>query len=165
MVSFDLTADLTSLFNYNTKQVFAYLALSYNYPPPEDAYETTPSKWSDNDVIIWDAIIPSASEAKFHIPKEQARYKINDISGKFLERNATVRLGWNVQPRVGALYWGQIEAPLDELDKDELSQAEKGQGGGYGDPEDWEFDFPPPWKKKKANTVTMREPAAETPVA
>lgn len=160
IIAFDLTADLTSLFNYNTKQVFAYLSVAYNDPPPDDV--STTSKWSDNDAIIWDAIITDVSQAKLHVPKEQATYKINDISGKFHERNASVRLAWNVQPRIGALYWGQIEAPLDEVEKDELLLAEN---GGYGDPEEWEFDFPTPWKKKVAKTASMKAQPTEVPAA
>ncbi|EMF11629.1 signal peptidase 22 kDa subunit [Sphaerulina musiva SO2202] len=50
-VTFDLEADLSSLFNWNTKQVFAYITASY----PSDNPQNVP----DSEVVVWDAIIPS----------------------------------------------------------------------------------------------------------
>ncbi|USW51812.1 Putative signal peptidase complex subunit 3 [Septoria linicola] len=50
-VTFDLDADLSSLFNWNTKQIFAYITASY----PSDNPQNVP----DSEVVVWDAIIPS----------------------------------------------------------------------------------------------------------
>nr|POE87511.1 signal peptidase complex subunit spc3 [Quercus suber] len=52
-VKFDLDADLTSLFNWNTKQVFLYITASY---PSASGNSSTPP----SEAVIWDAIIPSA---------------------------------------------------------------------------------------------------------
>ncbi|KAF2754764.1 signal peptidase 22 kDa subunit [Pseudovirgaria hyperparasitica] len=51
-IKFDLDADLTTLFNWNTKQVFLYITATY---PSLRASEPASS------AIIWDAIIPSSS--------------------------------------------------------------------------------------------------------
>lgn len=53
-------------------------------------------------------------------------------------------------------------APLEYVTKKELDE---GEAGGYGDPEDWEFNFPPLWKRKVANTATMKEEATAAPAA
>ncbi|KAL7267166.1 RNA polymerase III subunit C82 [Rhizina undulata] len=94
-INFDLEADLEPLFNWNTKQVFAYLTASY-----------PGKKYSENEVVIWDIIIPSKNAAKLHLKNERAKYNINDITGKFAEQNATLTFSWNIQPHVGALTWG-----------------------------------------------------------
>ncbi|KAJ9298674.1 hypothetical protein DTO271G3_3641 [Paecilomyces variotii] len=49
-ISFDLDADLSPLFNWNTKQLFVYVHASY--PSSSDALATSES-------IIWDKIIPA----------------------------------------------------------------------------------------------------------
>lgn len=38
---------------------------------------------------------------------QKAKYQISDITGRLAERqNVTLSVGWNVQPWVGALWWG-----------------------------------------------------------
>ncbi|TKA61773.1 hypothetical protein B0A49_08766 [Cryomyces minteri] len=126
------TTDLSSLFNWNTKQVFLYITTTYpslsSIEPPSQA-------------IVWDAIIPSTS-APWHqnqyihpptrntasssskslkstaafpanaspgivrLASQRPKYQITDVTGRIAERgNATLELGWNVQPWVGALTW------------------------------------------------------------
>ncbi|KAK3717464.1 Signal peptidase complex subunit [Vermiconidia calcicola] len=124
--------DLTSLFNWNTKQIFMYITASY----PSTSPSIPPS-----EAVIWDAIIPS-DHAPFHpntyihptsktppkskskskskgkpypegasagivkLSNQKPKYQITDVSGKIAEReNATLSLHWNVQPWVGALVW------------------------------------------------------------
>lgn len=117
--------DLSSLYNWNTKQVFMYITATYPSPlstePPTQA-------------IIWDAIIPSLSEPWHHnqymhfkpsspefsrsksiqkgppgivkVKGQRPKYQITDHTGKIAERaNCTLELHWNVQPWVGALTW------------------------------------------------------------
>lgn len=55
-ITFDLDADLTSLFTWNTKQLFVWISASYP--------STTPGVPA-SEVIIWDAIIP-ADDAPWH---------------------------------------------------------------------------------------------------
>ncbi|KAF1928347.1 signal peptidase 22 kDa subunit [Didymella exigua CBS 183.55] len=133
-VKFDLDTDLSSLFNWNTKQVFVYLKAVYPGTKSEPSSEA----------IIWDAIVasksapwhqnhyihPSTSKSKLpkkskkaqlkektnpespypvgelHLKAQRPKYQITDITGKLQNRqNVTLELGWNVQPWVGALTW------------------------------------------------------------
>ena len=50
-IRFDLDADLSSLFTWNTKQVFVYVTA--NYP--------SNSKGGSSEAVIWDTIIPATS--------------------------------------------------------------------------------------------------------
>jgi len=154
--------DLSTLFNWNTKQVFLYVKAVY---PSKKAGEPA------SEAIVWDAILPGIS-APWHqnhyihpTPKNQKRkstpkkskqeqsqdspygrgiikldgqrpkYQITDISGKLQNRtDATLELGWNVQPWVGALTW------MNRRDYG----AWKGIKGGVSG----EFDFPEVGAKK-----------------
>jgi len=119
-IKFDLEADLTSLFNWNTKQVFVYLVASW--PSAQD-----PNLVSE--AVIWDQIIPGdplqnpfikgkkefrrksadvlkPQRGKVQLSKQRGKYQVSDVSGLMAEKsNATLQLGWNVQPHVGVLTW------------------------------------------------------------
>ena len=61
--------DLTSLFNWNTKQVFVYITASYP--------SSSPSTIPPSELVIWDAIIPAdnladAAEKVVHAVKNGA---------------------------------------------------------------------------------------------
>lgn len=98
-ISFDLDADLLSLFNWNTKQVFVYLTAEY------------PGKTDDssNKVTYWDKIITNAKDAKIAVRNAKSKYSVWDVEKSFRGRNATLRLEWNVQPWVGPLLFGLTE--------------------------------------------------------
>ncbi|MCS4559134.1 signal peptidase complex subunit 3 family protein, partial [Shewanella sp. C32] len=55
-MTLNISADLQSLFTWNTKQVFVFLAAEYETP-----------KNSLNQISLWDGIIPSKEHAKFWI--------------------------------------------------------------------------------------------------
>ena len=136
--------DFTSLFNWNTKQVFIYLLATY----PSSSSNSSPDKTPMSQAIIWDKIITApespfswesmtskakttttkksgsskkASKAaaaasskaaaaevpgKLSLKNQKPKYQITDITGRIAERgNATLEVGWNVQPWVGALQW------------------------------------------------------------
>ncbi|KAF2202632.1 signal peptidase 22 kDa subunit [Delitschia confertaspora ATCC 74209] len=132
-IKFDLDTDLTSLFNWNTKQVFVYLKAIYpslkaSEPPSEaiiwDAILGSPSApWHQNHYIHPNPKSPKSSSKKssksskpsaeplyppgeLHLQNQRPKYQITDISGKLQNRTDVVlELGWNVQPWVGALVW------------------------------------------------------------
>lgn len=161
------TPDLRTLFNWNTKQVFLYIKAVYpgtSSSPPSEA-------------IIWDAILPSisapwhqnhytpaapkskASKAKpaapapvpawdLHLRNQRPKYQITDISGKLQSRrNATLELGWNVQPWVGALTWTNWQT----------LGVWKGLEGGRSEP----FEFPEIGAKKVDRKALETEKGAE----
>ena len=127
-------ADLRSLFNWNTKQIFVYV---------KAVYPSTRKGEPASEAIIWDAILASEAAAwnhnhfihpnpksklpkqskkkaaaskrkptspypigELHLQNQRPKYQITDITGKLGNRTDVVlELGWNVQPWVGALTW------------------------------------------------------------
>lgn len=98
-ITFDLDADLLSLFNWNTKQVFVYLTAEY----------LGKTEGAANKVTYWDKIITSKKDAKFSARNARAKYSVWDVEKSFRGRNATLRLEWNVQPWIGPLLFGATE--------------------------------------------------------
>ncbi len=151
--------DLSSLFNWNTKQVFAYITASY----PSESDSEPPS-----EVIIWDAILASATEpwhqnqyvhprikasngrvtrpskpGILRLSNQKPKYQITDYTGKLEERaNATLELGWNVQPWVGALTWTNWE--------------DRGFWTGLSGGRSEAFDFPSIRAKKEESLPTEK---------
>jgi len=128
-IKFSLSADLSSLFNWNTKQLFVYVSASW---PNSTSDELT------NEAVIWDTIItsPSAdhlqnigklamrklvksakgksidpSRGKLELKNQKAKYQITAPTSKVANTNDVVlKLHYNVQPWVGVLTWTpQIE--------------------------------------------------------
>lgn len=97
-INFDLEADLSPLFNWNTKQVFVYLTAEYPGRRPDIL----------NKVTFWDKIIKTKDDAQLQLKNTRGAYSIYDIDKKFTGQNATMRLEWNVQPHVGWLVYGAI---------------------------------------------------------
>ncbi|KAK3196126.1 hypothetical protein K4F52_000994 [Lecanicillium sp. MT-2017a] len=122
VIRFSLEADLSSLFTWNTKNLFVYVTADW---PGAD--NTT------NSAVIWDSIItnPSAdhllnigpttlkklrrsSEGKsidpsrgmLKLKNQRPKYQITHPSGKIAQTdNVTLNLHYNVQPWVGLLTW------------------------------------------------------------
>lgn len=99
IIKFDLEADLTPLFNWNTKQVFVYLTAEY---PGKSA-------GSANKVTYWDKIITSKDDAIINLHNERSKYSVWDFEKSFRQRDAILSLEWNVQPHIGPLIFGKTE--------------------------------------------------------
>lgn len=134
-IRFDLSADLSPLFTWNTKQLFVYVTANY---PAKDGQMA--------ESVIWDTIIPATAtpwslqtlreryfpdekmqrrarmEARrkqkdnkskaisrpglLSIRNQKPKYRISDPSGTMAGRaNLTLQVSWNIQPWVGALIW------------------------------------------------------------
>lgn len=110
---FDLDADLTPLFNWNTKQVFVYLTAEYNTTSRKTGTENS------NSVVIWDKIVKSKDDAHLKLRSQAGKYSVYDIQQVFGGDNREVQLSfqWNVQPHVGLLVYGEtaIEGGTIEL--------------------------------------------------
>ncbi|KAG9234676.1 microsomal signal peptidase-like protein subunit [Amylocarpus encephaloides] len=128
-IRFSMSADLSSLFTWNTKQVFVYVSASW-----PNSTSSEPS----NEAVIWDTIItnPSAdhlqnigpaamkklkrsakgkpidpSRGKIELKNQKPKYQVSVPSGKIAHTNDVVlEVHYNVQPWVGVLTWTpQIE--------------------------------------------------------
>ncbi|OBA23045.1 signal peptidase 22 kDa subunit [Metschnikowia bicuspidata var. bicuspidata NRRL YB-4993] len=98
-IKFDLDADLSPLFNWNTKQVFVYLTAEYDG-----------ANSGENKVTFWDKIITNKEDANLSLKSVSSKYSVWDVEPSFRERSARLKLEWNVQPWVGPLLYGQTEA-------------------------------------------------------
>jgi len=95
-VNFNITADLTPLFNWNTKQVFLYLEAEYDNV-----------KGVKNEVVIWDRIIRRKEDAFIKFVGKN-KYMFRDISNSFKNvPPANYVLKYNIMPYVGVLTYGE----------------------------------------------------------
>jgi len=107
-VTFNLTADLSSLFHWNTKQVFVWLEAEY-----------TNAKGVRNEVVFWDRIVRRREDAVVAVSGKN-KYPFRELSAKFKGSTpANYTLKYNVMPFVGILTYGEaarvtkpIEFPL-----------------------------------------------------
>ncbi|KAM3068932.1 hypothetical protein ACMFMG_004107 [Clarireedia jacksonii] len=125
-IRFSLNADFSSLFSWNTKQVFVYVSASWpsNSSQPEIR---------DHEAVIWDTIItnPSADHLQnigpaamkkltkelkgrgvdrkrgiLKLKNQKAKYQITQPGGKLAETEGVVlKVHYNIQPWVGILTW------------------------------------------------------------
>lgn len=66
---------------------------------------------------------------------QKSKYQIGDVTGRLAERqNVTLSVGWNVQPWVGALWWGPGTGAVPRTEGKMIRSAA--------------FDFPPLKQKK-----------------
>ncbi|ETW81129.1 hypothetical protein HETIRDRAFT_440637 [Heterobasidion irregulare TC 32-1] len=95
-VNFNLTADLTPLFNWNTKQLFLYVGAEY-----------TNAKGVKNEVVIWDRIVRRKEDAYIQVQGKN-KYPFRDPSEKFRNPEpAEYTLKYNLMPYVGLLTYGE----------------------------------------------------------
>ena len=97
-IKFNLDADLTPLFNWNTKQVFVFLTAEYNNTRTNTV----------NEVTFWDTIVKSPEEAVLSLENVKSKYSVWDVSDRFSERDLKFKLHWSVQPWVGVLMTRQF---------------------------------------------------------
>ncbi|RDL36410.1 Uncharacterized protein BP5553_05762 [Venustampulla echinocandica] len=123
-IRFSLSADFSSLFTWNTKQIFVYVSA---------AWPNSTSSELVNEAVIWDTIItsPSAdhlltlgpaamkkllkssqgksidpSRGKIELKNQKPKYQITSPTGKLAETDGVVlKVHYNVQPWVGVLTW------------------------------------------------------------
>ncbi|KAI6090915.1 signal peptidase 22 kDa subunit [Hypoxylon rubiginosum] len=129
IIKFSLDADLSSLFTWNTKQLFVYVTAEWPAPPVGDSMNQT------NKAVIWDSIITSPSSdhlsnlgptalkklrrsaagksvdpsrGKLSLKNQKPKYQITHPTGRIAETgDVTLRVHYNVQPWVGVLAWNQ----------------------------------------------------------
>ncbi|KAF2969358.1 hypothetical protein GQX73_g4182 [Xylaria multiplex] len=129
IIKFSLDADMSSLFTWNTKQLFVYVTAEWPSTPSGDGTNQT------NKAVIWDSIITSPSSdhlanlgpatlkklrksaagksidpsrGKLSLKNQRPKYQITHPSGKVANtEDVTLHVHYNVQPWVGMLTWNQ----------------------------------------------------------
>ncbi|DAZ94934.1 TPA: hypothetical protein N0F65_012651 [Lagenidium giganteum] len=93
-LSFNLDADLSSVFNWNVKQLFVYVVAEY----------VTKSN-AKNEVVIWDKIVRSKEDAAaISATEEGVKYFLADQYDQLRGANVSLRLEWDVMPVCGQLF-------------------------------------------------------------
>ncbi|KAJ2783314.1 Signal peptidase complex subunit [Coemansia javaensis] len=93
-LTFDVDADLTSMFNWNTKLLFAYIAAEYSAP----GFET-------NKIVVWDRIIRSRRQAKLRLRRHHNKYTLRNFGLTFDGvQDANLTLYINPVPYLGLMY-------------------------------------------------------------
>ena len=69
---FDLDMELSTLFNWNVKQLFVWVSAEY----PTKGYRS-------NRVTVWDTVVDAAdrAEADMYLENQVAKYRLTDIAG------------------------------------------------------------------------------------
>ncbi|XP_075160829.1 signal peptidase complex subunit Spase22-23 [Haematobia irritans] len=92
-ITFDVEANLTSLFNWNVKQLFLFLTAEYK--TPDNVL---------NQVVLWDKIIRRGDNAVLDFKNLNTKYYFwDDGNGLRNNRNITLYLSWNIIPNAGLL--------------------------------------------------------------
>ncbi|KAG1138591.1 hypothetical protein G6F37_010400 [Rhizopus arrhizus] len=96
-LSFDIDADFSPLFDWNTKQIFVTVVADYQT-----------DKYTRNSVVIWDKIVTSKEKAKLKLKNVGNKYAMIDVSQKWNYERANISLAWDITPHVGMLQSGQF---------------------------------------------------------
>jgi signal peptidase complex subunit 3 len=93
LLTFDMQADLTSVFNWNTKQLFCFIVAEYK------------SKSNDlNQVVMWDKVVASPAEAKLTLKNVFNKYMLVDEHDELRSADVQLRLVWDIMPTSGRLF-------------------------------------------------------------
>ncbi|GAB4843450.1 hypothetical protein Ancab_013412 [Ancistrocladus abbreviatus] len=95
-LTLNISADLQTLFTWNTKQVFVFVAAEYETP-----------KNSLNQVSLWDGIIPSLEHAKFWI-RTTNKYRFTDQGANLRGKEFNLTMHWHVMPKTGKMFADKI---------------------------------------------------------
>ncbi|XP_074278735.1 signal peptidase complex subunit 3A-like [Silene latifolia] len=87
-------ANLSSLFTWNTKQVFAFVAAEYETPQN-----------SVNQISVWDHIIESKKDADIQVTFRN-KYPIFDQGSNLRGTEFNLTLHWHVMPKTGMMFTG-----------------------------------------------------------
>ncbi|XP_078435605.1 signal peptidase subunit [Wolffia australiana] len=99
----NITADLQTVFTWNTKQVFVFVAAEYETPEN-----------SLNQVSLWDGIIPSKENAKFSVHTSN-KYRFVDQGSNLRGKIINLTLHWHVMPKTGKMFADKIVVAAHHL--------------------------------------------------
>mmetsp|Transcript_12895 Transcript_12895/g.23417 ORF Transcript_12895/g.23417 Transcript_12895/m.23417 type:complete len:180 (+) Transcript_12895:208-747(+) len=92
LFSLDIDADLTTLFNWNVKQLFVWVSAEY-----------VTRTYKKNQVILWDTIIEDVDEAHLQLKDEKLKYELQSFEKELRNREINLTLSWDIMPVVGVL--------------------------------------------------------------
>jgi len=95
----NITADLQSLFTWNTKQLFVFVAAEYATP-----------KNVLNQISLWDTIVERKENATI-AQLTRNKYSFVDQGSNLRGLDFNLTMYWNVMPLTGAMYTGKTIVP------------------------------------------------------
>ncbi|PAV15083.1 signal peptidase [Pyrrhoderma noxium] len=102
---FNVSADLTSLFNWNTKQLFVYVQAEY-----------TSADGTQNEIVIWDRIVRRKEDAFIKVSNGRPKYPLRDMARTFKNASpANYTLKYNLMPHVGVLTYGEAARTVEPV--------------------------------------------------
>lgn len=95
LFSFDLKADLSPVWHWNTHVLFVYIVAEYKT-----------EKNDLNQVVIWDKILEYRNQTNLIETNEFVKYALIDQGMELRGREVTLRLVWDHMPITGRVYSG-----------------------------------------------------------
>merc|ERR1712048_1432927 len=96
-LSFNLTHDLTTEFNWNMNQLFVYMVASYN--------DTSNKR---NEVTLWDRVVTNVEEATLSADKLMVEYPMRDQYKELKGRDIRLHLRYRTMPITGIMYEKEV---------------------------------------------------------
>merc|ERR1712187_109907 len=96
-LSFNVSHDLSSEFNWNMNQLFVYMAASYN---------DTSNK--HNEVTLWDRIVRNREDAVFTANAQMVKYQLRDQYQELRGRDLRLHLRYRTMPITGLMYTKEV---------------------------------------------------------
>ena len=93
LISFDIDADLRSVFNWNTKQLFCFVVVEY-----------TSKSNKLNQVVMWDKIVQDQKDAQLAYKNVFNKYVLVDQFDQLRSADLKLRLVWDIMPLSGRLF-------------------------------------------------------------
>jgi len=141
ILTFDLDADLRSVFNWNVKQLFVFVTAQYRTPTN-----------GFNEVVIWDRVVNQSADARLRLSAAFNKYPVIDQHTELRGAAITLALNWDVMPITGLLHQGRralstVRMPpaycteaecrpepvaLAEVERRPAAASLAGEGGGGG---------------------------------
>merc|ERR1712048_1438265 len=96
-LSFNLSHDLTSEFNWHMNQLFVYMVASYN--------DTSNKR---NEVTLWDRVVTNVEEATLSADKLMVEYPMRDQYKELKGRDIRLHLRYRTMPITGIMYEKEV---------------------------------------------------------
>ncbi|KAI9916676.1 hypothetical protein PsorP6_018246 [Peronosclerospora sorghi] len=118
-LSFDLDADLSSVFNWNVKQLFVYVVAEFQS-----------ASNARNQVVIWDKIVQTKESAReLQFQDEGVKYFLADQFDELRGANVTLSLEWDIMPVCGRLFVHTSDTKVT-FELPDAYQGKAPKGGG-----------------------------------